>query len=185
MARMPPENAVRFRVDPQMRRQLDRLRREKSRQRLGLGAPPGQKSPERRVPRRGARRGPDPRAARRASRASRRAGPRPETSRRSRDGHPASSTRVGAPCSKARRWPPCPRATSCAARRSSSPTAAATPGPRPSPTSSAEQPPRSWSPIPAGRAGEAARRESRPRPAWFPGCLVGGCSRPGTGHCST
>ena len=30
MARMPPENAVRFRVDPQMRRQLDRLRREKA-----------------------------------------------------------------------------------------------------------------------------------------------------------
>ena len=27
---MPPENAVRFRVDPQMRRQLDRLRREKA-----------------------------------------------------------------------------------------------------------------------------------------------------------
>ena len=27
---MPPENAVRFRVDPQMRRRLDRLRREKA-----------------------------------------------------------------------------------------------------------------------------------------------------------
>ena len=27
---MPPENAVRFRVDPQMRRQLDRLRTEKA-----------------------------------------------------------------------------------------------------------------------------------------------------------
>ena len=27
---MPPENVVRFRVDPQMRRQLDRLRREKA-----------------------------------------------------------------------------------------------------------------------------------------------------------
>ena len=30
MARMPPENAVRFRVDPQMRRRLDRLRTEKA-----------------------------------------------------------------------------------------------------------------------------------------------------------
>ena len=55
--------------------------------------------------------------------------PRPSTSgsptrtnRRSRGGRPASSTRAGAPCSKARTWPTFPQATSCAARRSSSPT---------------------------------------------------------------
>ena len=49
--------------------------------------------------------------------------------RRSRGGRPASSTRgCGARCSTARRWPRSPRATSCAARRSSSPTDGATPG---------------------------------------------------------
>ena len=90
--------------------------------------------------------------------------PPTRTNRRSRGGRPASSTRAGAPCSKARRWPTCPRATSCAARRSSSPTDGATPGPRPSRPSSAEATPRSWSPIPAGRAGETARAGGVRRP---------------------
>ena len=69
---------------------------------------------------------------------------------------PASSTRgCGARRSTARRWPLSPRATSCAARQSASPTDGATPGPRPSRMSSADTTPRSWSRQAAGRAGEA------------------------------
>ena len=76
--------------------------------------------------------------------------------RRSRGGRPASSTRgCGARCSTARRWPRSPRATSCAARQSASPTDGAIPGPRPSRRSSADTTPRSWSRHAAGRAGEA------------------------------
>ena len=103
--------------------------------------------------------------------------PPTRTNRRSRGGRPASSTRAGAPCSKARRWPTCPRATSCAARRSSSPTDAATPGPRPSRPSSAEATPRSWSPIPADRAGETARpgRRCPPAPNRHPAAAGRGC----------
>ena len=52
--------------------------------------------------------------------------------RPSRVGSPDSSTVAGAPCSRASELPNSPTATSCAERRSSSPTEGATPGPRPS-----------------------------------------------------
>ena len=178
---MPPENAVRFRVDPQMRRRLDRLRTRESRQRLGLGAPPGPERPSTTSsPTRSPTTRPGPRARqpRRPSPSTR--GSPTRTNRRSLGGRPASSTRAGALYSKARRWPTFPRATSCPARPSSSPTDGAIPGPRPSPTSSAEAPPRSWSPIPAGRAGKTGRYLDRGRQG-LPAGHNGPLSRSGPG----
>ena len=95
------------------------------------------------------------------------------------DGVDARSA-AGAPCSRASGWPHSPRATNYAARRSSSPTDGATPGPRPSRTLSAEATPRSWSPIPAGRAGEAAENLDRGRQG-VPAGHNGPLSRSGTG----
>ena len=159
---MPPETAIRFRVDHTNAARA----RQTPRRRKPSTSPRGcadvvHQALQRRIPRLGERRRLGTRPARRADRARRQLGTRPAETAGRRDGRPASSTRAGAPCSKASRWPTCPRAISCAARRSSSPTDGATPGPRPSRTSSVEPTRRSWSPIPAGRAAGEATRTGR------------------------